>query len=69
MTNKRQKQQRHVRFNPVARAPILSKGGAHQKSRSAERQADKNQLRKLVNKVGAGDGPADFTHTPPRLAA
>lgn len=48
------------RTNPVARAPILSKGGAHQKTRSAERQADKRQLRQLVAKVGADYGPADF---------
>lgn len=48
------------RTNPVARAPILSKGGAHQKTRSAERQADKRQLRKLVAKVGADHGPADL---------
>lgn len=48
------------RTNPVARAPILSKGGAHQKTRSAERQADKRQLRQLVAKVGADYGPADW---------
>ena len=50
----------HVRMNPIARAPILRKGGAHQKSRSAERQAEKRELRKLINKAGAGDpGSAD----------
>lgn len=48
------------RTNPVARALILSKGGAHQKTRSAERQADKRQLRQLVAKVGADYGPADW---------
>ncbi len=54
------KKQRHVRINPIARAPILRKGGVHQKSRSAERQADKRQLRKLIDKAGAGYGPADL---------
>lgn len=48
------------RTNPIARAAIMSKGGAHQKTRSAERQADKHQLRKLVAKVGADYGPADL---------
>lgn len=52
---------KRVRVNPVARAPILSKGGEHRKTRSAERQADKRQLRQLLNKVGAGDGSADLS--------
>lgn len=49
-----------VRINPIARAPILRKGGAHQKTRSAKRQAEKHELRQWINKAGAGDtGPAD----------
>lgn len=53
--------QKHVRINPIARAPILRKGGAHQKSRSSERQQEKCQLRKLLDKAGAGHpGSADF---------
>lgn len=55
------KKQRHVRINPVARAPILRKGGVHEKSNSAKRQADKRQLRQLVSKAGAGfSGSADY---------
>jgi hypothetical protein len=60
MSKKKPRLKLPSRSNPVARAPILSKGGAHQKTRSAERQADKRQLRKLVTKVGADYGPADL---------
>lgn len=59
MSKKKQRLKPPSRTNPIARAPILSKGGAHQKTRSAERQADKRQLRKLVAKVGSDSGPAD----------
>ena len=34
--------------NPVAAAPILRKGGAHQKSRSAERTQSRTQLRREI---------------------
>lgn len=34
--------------NPVARSPLLRKGGAHGKSRSAKRRAERIALRKLV---------------------
>ena len=42
MENNRQRQRR----NPVAAAPILRKGGAHQKSRSAERVKNRAQLKR-----------------------
>ena len=53
------KKARHVRIKPIARAPILRKGGAHTKSRSAERQAGKRQLRKMVDKIGGGHTAPD----------
>ena len=31
--------------NPVARSPLLRKGGAHRKSRSAERMKSKRELK------------------------
>ncbi|HRD65245.1 MAG TPA: hypothetical protein PKY50_03735 [Candidatus Competibacter sp.] len=34
------------RRNPVAAAPILRKGGAHQKSRTAERSKARDQLKR-----------------------
>jgi hypothetical protein len=34
------------RCNPVAAAPILRKGGAHQKSKTAERTQVRTQLRR-----------------------
>lgn len=34
------------RRNPVATAPILHKGGAHQKSKTAERTRIRSQLRR-----------------------
>jgi hypothetical protein len=54
------KKQRHRRINPVARAPILRKGGVHEKSRSAKRQAEKRQLQKLIAQSGAGDSGSTF---------
>lgn len=60
MSKKKPRLKLPSRTNPIARAAIMSKGGAHQKTRSAERQADKRQLRKLVAKVGADYGPADL---------
>lgn len=35
-----------LRRNPVANAPILRKGGAHQKSKTAERVKARSQLRR-----------------------
>ncbi|MDM8559548.1 hypothetical protein [Candidatus Parabeggiatoa sp. HSG14] len=35
--------------NPVARAPILQKGGAHVKSKSSQRTQVKNDLKRAVN--------------------
>ncbi|HPY41479.1 MAG: hypothetical protein WBP46_15500 [Thiolinea sp.] len=60
MSKKKPRLKLPSRTNPIARAAIMSKGGAHQKTRSAERQADKRQLRQLVAKVGADSGPADL---------
>ncbi|MFI0399246.1 MAG: hypothetical protein ACH34X_09205 [Thiolinea sp.] len=60
MSKKKPRLKLPSRTNPIARAAIMSKGGAHQKTRSAERQADKRQLRKLLAKVGADSGPADL---------
>lgn len=33
------------RRNPVARSPLLKKGGSHEKSRKANRQAARERLR------------------------
>ena len=48
------------RRNPVARAPILGKGGVHEKSPSAKRQAEKRQLRKMLQQIKAGKSGLDF---------
>ena len=48
-----------VRINPIATAPILRKGGVHEKSNSAKRQASKRELRKLVDKAGGGYSAPD----------
>ncbi|MCC7220826.1 MAG: hypothetical protein IT490_08875 [Candidatus Contendobacter sp.] len=37
---------RHRRGNPVAAAPILRKGGVHQKSKTVERTQIRNQLKR-----------------------
>ena len=34
--------------NPLARSPLLHKGGVHQRSRSGERQRDKRVLEKIL---------------------
>lgn len=46
--------------NPVATAPIMRKGGVHEKSRSGERQQGKQQLKKLISRVEAGLSGLDF---------
>lgn len=54
------KKQRRSR-NPVARNLFIHRGGVHEKSNSAKRQAGKQQLRRLLDKAGAGfSGPADW---------
>ncbi|HPE60694.1 MAG TPA: hypothetical protein PLB10_10170 [Thiolinea sp.] len=53
------KKQRHSRTNPVARALVRCKGGVHEKSNSAKRQAEKRQWRRLLDQARAGSGPAD----------
>ena len=34
--------------NPIARSPLLSKGGAHRKSRGALRLQEKHELKKAL---------------------
>lgn len=34
--------------NPVARSPLLKKGGVHQRSRSGERQQHRKTLKKAI---------------------
>jgi hypothetical protein len=46
--------------NPVAHHLFIHRGGVHEKSNSAKRQEDKRQLRKLVDKAGAGFSGPDF---------
>ena len=46
--------------NPVAIAPIMRKGGVHEKSRSGERQQGKQKLKQLVSRVEAGSSGLDF---------
>ena len=36
--------------NPVARSPLLSKGGAHKKSKSGQRMRSKDELRKEADR-------------------
>jgi hypothetical protein len=40
--------------NPIARAPILKKGGAHVKSKSSQRTQVKNDLKRAVNEWKIG---------------
>ena len=35
--------------NPIARSPLLRKGGAHKKSKSGERMKSRDELRKEVD--------------------
>jgi hypothetical protein len=42
------KKKKLTKRNPVAKAPILGKGGAHGKSRKAKRLADKRKLKDEV---------------------
>lgn len=56
------KQRPDRKRNPVAHHLFINRGGVHEKSNSAKRQGDKRQLRKLVDKAGAGDsGPCLYT--------
>jgi hypothetical protein len=43
--------------NPVARSPLLRKGGAHGKTRGAERRQANVALRKLARDAKAFDEP------------
>ena len=43
----------HKKRNPIAQAPILRKGGVHEKSRKAKRQKQKGELRQTVAKAMA----------------
>jgi len=40
---------RHKIRNPVARSPLLKKGGAHVQSKSGQRKRSKNALTKELN--------------------
>lgn len=53
------KKQRRSR-NPVARNLFIHRGGVHEKSNSAKRQEGKRQLRRLVDKAGAGNSGPSF---------
>ncbi len=50
--------------NPVARAPVLGKGGCHIKSRSGERHKQKQQIRREARQwqavKGANQPPSHF---------
>jgi len=50
--------------NPVARSPLMRKGGVHQRSKSSKRFRDKQDLRRETgsywNKRDGGDGPRFF---------
>ena len=58
-----------VRINPIATAPIMRKGGVHEKSNSAKRQADKRQLRKMIDEAGGGYSAPDAIWGMVRYAA
>jgi len=52
------------RTNPVARSPLLRKGGVHQKSKSAKRFKDKQALRAQTSSYwnnNEGRGPRFFS--------
>ncbi|EIJ44280.1 hypothetical protein BegalDRAFT_3466 [Beggiatoa alba B18LD] len=40
---------RQVIHNPIARAPILRKGGVHEPSKTGQRMRDKQQLQRSVH--------------------
>lgn len=44
------------RRNPLANVVMLRKGGVHEKSRSAKRQADKRALHKELKKYNSDQG-------------
>jgi len=53
------------RPNPVARSPLMRKGGVHRTAKSAKRFKDKQLLRKAIAKAcndkhNGGDGPHFF---------
>ncbi|PID46859.1 MAG: hypothetical protein CSB47_01875 [Proteobacteria bacterium] len=52
---------RHKPRNPIATAAIMRKGGAHEKSRSGERQQGKQKLKQFVSQIKAGSSGLDFT--------
>lgn len=41
--------------NPVARSPLLRKGGVHEKSRGARRREEKMAIRKLAREGVEGE--------------
>ncbi|ALG68933.1 hypothetical protein [Beggiatoa leptomitoformis] len=40
--------QRQVVHNPIARAPILRKGGVHEQSKTGKRMSDKQSLKRTL---------------------
>ncbi len=57
------------RPNPVARSPLMRKGGVHRTAKSAKRFKDKQLLRKAIAKAwsgqhNGGDGPRFFCPQP-----
>jgi hypothetical protein len=41
--------------NPVARSPLLRKGGVHEKSTGAKRRASRMSVQKLLREGGEGE--------------
>ena len=50
--------------NPVARSPLLRKGGAHRKSRSAERMRSKRELKEEAEDEREKQGEPDAEPAP-----
>lgn len=53
------KNRKFRRINPIAKAPILRKGGAHVKSESAKRQQDKQKLKREMRQGKGRFAPSD----------
>jgi hypothetical protein len=53
----------HQRGNPIANNPLMRKGGAHKKTRTAKRQKHKRETRRLVAKyMGTARGRGGRGH-------
>jgi hypothetical protein len=51
---------RRILGNPVARSPLLRKGGAHQRTRSGERQLQRADLEAALGQLGEEQAEAGF---------